>query len=164
MKWFLLFLLFSFFKNGCCKKFSFKFIHTPIYKSNPVCLFHKSVILINNETQDIYAIDFSPVENISSPNVLIKILLGQKVKGKIRISNICKELYDSFSGEPFRNNFYATNTKIFENNDYCISCENMKKLEKQDSGLVSIIKCWEKSFQLYDRNCHCFCHFLEKHY
>jgi hypothetical protein len=72
MKYFL-FLLF--FVTTFSKKFSLKFINKPIYDSIPICPFHSIVILENNnEKNDVFAIDFSPLENITSPKVVFKLL------------------------------------------------------------------------------------------
>lgn len=135
-----------------------------MYKNNPICLFHKSVVLLNNETKHIYAVDFSPLENISSPIVIVKLLLGKSIKGKLRVSQLSEELYNYLSVEPLTHNLYAKNSLLFENNDFQITNENLKHLETQDPFLVSIIKLWGDAFQLYTRNCQSFSDFLSYHY
>lgn len=163
----ILFLLF--FVTVISKKFSFKFINTPIYKSIPICLFH-SVILLqsnsdldkpNNEKNDRFVIDFCPVEDITEPTVILKLLQGKKIQGIVRL---VKEPHKTIFREQIINNFYSKKNTFFENSNIEITNENLKELEKIDPDLVFIIKSWGTSFQIYNRNCRNFSNFLYRNY
>jgi len=169
MKYFL-FLLF--FVTVFSKKFSLKIINTPIYKSIPIFLFHSIVFIetndfenLNNEKNEVFAIDFSPIEDIGNPSIIFKLLQGKQIKGKIRISRFSKEVYKNiFSKEHLTNTFYSKKTTIFEGSNTQLTDENLKRLDIIDPYLVSIIKYWGSSFQIYKRNCRHFSRFLQKHY
>jgi hypothetical protein len=169
MKYFSLLLFFLI--NVVSKKFSFKFINTPIYKSNPFCLFHSVVLLqnnecekLNNEKNDVFAIDFSPIEDITSPNNILKLLLGKQIQGKVRIISFPKDIYKTIFKDPFTNNLYSKNINIFEDFNSQLTNINLNKIEKIDPYLVSIIKSWGSSFQIYNRNCRNFSKFLQRQY
>lgn len=163
MKYFL-FLLF--FVTALSEKFSFKFINTPIYNSIPICPLHSITILQNNdlnllnkENNDVFAIDFCPHEDIKTPNVIFKLLLGKKIQGRVRVFH-----FSNFTSEPLTNNLYSKKTTIFETFDRQLTNKNLKKLEAIDPYIVFIIKSWGTSFQIYNRNCRHFSNFLKKHY
>lgn len=165
------FLFFLFLVSVVSKKFLLKFINTPIYKSIPISLFHSVILLENNninnpnsEENTFFAIDFCPIEDIGSPNVILKLLQGQNIQGKIRVFSFSKEFYKTISKEPLTNNLYSKETTIFESFNPQLSNENMRKLENIDSQLVLIIKSWGSSFQIYNRNCRHFSNFIKKHY
>ena len=168
MKYFLFVL---FFITALSKKFSLKIMNTPIYQSIPICLFHSIVLLENNDfdnennvKNDVFVVDFSPLEDIGSPNIIFKIVQGQKIQGNIRVCVLPKELYKPISREPWVNKLYSKKTTIFESVDSQVTNENLKKLENIDPYLVFIIKSWGTSFQLYNRNCRHFSNFLQRHY
>ena len=160
MKYFL-FLLF--FVTALSNKFSFEFINTPIYKSIPIFPLHSIVILKNNDFKkdknEVFAVDFCPDEDIEKPNVIFKLLQGKKIQGRVRVFH-----FSNFSSEPFKNNLYSKKTTIFENSDRQLTNENLKKLEYIDPYIVSIIKLWGSSFQIYNRNCRNFSNFFKKNY
>ena len=161
MKYFLLLL---FVVSSVSRKFSFKFINTPIYNSIPSCLFHSVVLIekndfhnVNKGKNHVFAVDFSPIENISSPNVILKLLKGKNIQGIVRVSRFSKEYLTN-------NNLYSKNNPISECSDIQLTNENLNALENIDPYLVFIIKSWGTSFQIYNRNCRHFSYFLKKHY
>jgi hypothetical protein len=149
-------------------KFSLKLINTPIYNSVPILKLHSIAVLqnnnnlekLNNENNDVFLIDFSPVEDISSPNVIFKLLQGKKIPGKIRVFCISKSLLK----DTITKDNCLQNTKFIDNLDPKLNNENIKKLEKIDSYLVNIINSWGSSFQVYNRNCRHFTNYLKKNY
>ena len=158
------FFLLLFFVVTAFSKLSFKFMNTPIYNSIPICLFHSIVIVENNnvntlnkQNNDAFAIDFSPTEDISSPKVILKMLKGKNIQGMVRVSRLSREHLKN-------NNLYSKNNPICECSDMQVTNENLKILENIDPQLVFIIKSWGSSFQIYNRNCRHFSHFLKKQY
>ena len=160
-----IFLILLFLVTVSSKKFSFQFINTPIYKSMPICLFHKIVLLENNEVNnEIYAIDFSPVDNIASPNIILKLIKGEKIPGKLRLISLSKGIDKPIFNDTLTKNLYSTQNNIFENCNSEITNYNLKKLEKSDPYLARIIEYWDTSFQIYKRNCHHFSSYLYNNY
>lgn len=121
------------------KYFLCKIIHNPIYPTTPILRFH-SILIIEKNNIVKYAIDFSPVEDITNLNVICNLLLGKTIKGKIRIIDLSKNIFDD---------------------NYTIT---LSELEKVDPYLTSIIKAWGSSFQLYYRNCRHFSRFIKNYY
>lgn len=165
------FLFLLFFVITMSKKFSLQLINTPIFSSIPISLFHIVVLFQDNDFENInkhnnyiFAIDFSPNQNISSPNVILNLLLGKTIQGKIRVSCFSKGLCKTVYREPLTNILYSTKNDFFENVDSQITLKNLKKLEDIHPNFVSIIKSWDLSFQIYKRNCRHFSKFLLKHY
>jgi hypothetical protein len=161
MKYFLILL---FVVTTFSRKLSLKFINTPIYNSIPSCLFHRVVLVENNDFQnvnkeknDVFAIDFSPIEDISSPTVILKLLKGKNIQGMVRVSRFSKEYLTN-------NNLYSKNNPISECSNIQLTNENFNALENIDPYLVFVIKSWRTSFQIYNRNCRHFSYFLKKHY
>ena len=151
MKYFIYLLLFMTFNSA--KTLRLKIINTPIYNFIPFLAFHH-IALIYNEN-DIFSIDFSPNENINSPYIIIKLLQGKNIKGKIRINHIKDKSI----------NIYKLKSNIFfENYNSQFLEENFEKLKKIDYCIVDSIKLWNTSFQLYKRNCQHFCKFLQLNY
>ena len=144
-------ILFLFLIVTFSKKFSLKIINTPIYNSIPVFPLHSVVLLYDD--LNTFAIDFSPFEDITSPKTIIKLLQGKQIQGKLRLNN--------FSQNETK---YLKNNKIFKNFDNNLTDINLKKLENIDSDIISIIKLWGSSFQIYKRNCRNFSYFLKKQY
>ena len=158
------FLLLLFFVTTVSRKLSFKFMNTPIYNSIPICLFHSIVLVENNnvntlnkEKNDVFAIDFTPTEDITSPKVILKLLKGKNIQGMVRVSRLSREHLKN-------NNLYSKNNPICECSDIQVTNENLKMLENIDPHLVFIIKSWGSSFQIYKRNCRHFSYFLKKNY
>ena len=155
IKYFLsLFLLY--FIHVLSHMFSIKIINTPIYNSIPIIKLHSIVCLENiiNKNDDVFFVDFSPFEDISRPDVILKLFQGKKIQGKIRVFCFSKEF----------SKYIFTENNIFENLDTQISNENIKKLENIDADIVNIITSWEPSFQVYNRNCRHFSDYLQKKY
>jgi hypothetical protein len=90
-----------------------------------------------------YAIDFSPVEDITKGQVIQNLLLGKTIKGKIRIFDL---------------------SKIEDKNIKNQAIVDFQELEKIDPYLASILKVWGSSFQIYNRNCRHFTRFIKQYY
>ena len=171
MKYFLFLLFFLVFAPiSIGKKFSLKIINTPIYSSIPICPFHSVVLLQNNNFENLninknegFVIDFSPMEDISSRNVILKLLQGKTIQGKVRVFRFSTELCKTIFREPLTNNLYSKKS-FYESSEIQVTNENIKKLENIDPYLVFIIKSWDSSFQIYNRNCRNFSDFLQRNY
>lgn len=125
-------------------KFFTKIINTPVYDSNRLCTHHHVVLLKKDpfyykqkEYKYIYAIDFSPSEDITDPKVLLRMIMGKKIKAKVRLAYFNKIDTSSLIQNPL-------------NIQQLSSLESIKDL---DSELYDTIRNWELSFQLYKRNC-----------
>jgi len=122
--------------------FTCKIINTPIYPFVPILRLHNIVILEKNDIP-MYAIDFSPVEDITKGQVIQNLLLGKTIKGKIRIFDL---------------------SKIEDKNIKNQAIVDFQELEKIDPYLASILKVWGSSFQIYNRNCRHFTRFITQYY
>jgi len=122
--------------------FTCKIINTPIYPFVPILRLHNIVILEKNDIP-MYAIDFSPVEDITKGQVIQNLLLGKTIKGKIRIFDL---------------------SKIEDKNIKNQAIVDFQELEKIDPYLASILKVWGSSFQIYNRNCRHFTRFIKQYY
>ena len=70
-----------------CYSFTLKIIKSPIHNFIPKINEHHIVVLYNNnDKNNIYTIDFSPINNNSK--ILIKLFLGKNVSSIIRIKNL----------------------------------------------------------------------------
>lgn len=134
-----IYLFILYFITTYAKHFSCKIIHTPIYPTTPILRLH-SILILEKNNISMYAIDFSPHENITKFNVIFRLLLGKIIKGKIRIIDLSKNSLD-------------------ENHSISFS-----EFEKIDPYLTSILRTWGSSFQLYNRNCRDFSKFVQTFY
>ena len=159
---YLLFLLC--FITVASNKFSFRFINSPIYKSVPIFLFHRIILLENKEKNHAFAIDFSPIDNIGNPSVILKLLQGKSIQGRIRIENFPEENYKFINKENLTNSLYVKENTILNGIEQNDTNENLLKLESIDPQLVFIIKSWGSSFQIYNRNCRHFANYLNNNY
>ena len=121
-----------------------KIIRTPIYELDQICMLHHIVLLKEtefdenqHEYDDVYAIDFSPINDITDWKIACNMLLGKKVQGKVRLIYFDK----TNDEELFRESLH---------NQQTLSTEFIKYF---DSELYHKIFNWEPSFQLYNRNC-----------
>lgn len=134
-----------FFINIANAIFYTKIIYTSIFK-NKIFNHHHIVLLqkkpfIRNQTEynDIYAVDFCPISN------LFDIIIGKKVKGKIRMLYIKKLNIKDIYNIP---NNLNTNNKI------------LNEIKKIDVNIYNKINNWDLFFHLYNRNCQHFSHYM----
>jgi hypothetical protein len=153
--------------NTYSNKLLIKLINTPVYHFIPIIKLHSIAVLQNNvseknhhNNQDIFLIDFSPIDDISSPDVIFKIIQGKPIRGKIRVLCFSQEDSKSIIRENSNKDLFLNNNKLMDNLDPIISNENLKKLKKIDPYIVTIINLWDPSFQIYKRNCRHFSKFL----
>jgi hypothetical protein len=137
--------------NVISAKLFTKVIQTPILDSNIICNNHHIVLLKETpfvdgvyEYSDLYAVDFSPTDDITDPNMAWKILLGKKVRGKIRMIYI-----DHID-------YYSLITNPLDKRTLC----SIDRIEKLDPIIYHKIRCWNPSFQLYKQNCQHFGRYL----
>jgi hypothetical protein len=143
-----LLLLFFFFTNCLSKTVEIKVIKTPIFHST--CKLHDVTLFTYGSfsKQNIYAIDFCPVEDIQNFNVVLKIILGRRVNGSIRIFKLRRRgflLTSQFLNGITREEFEE---------------QAIEDIKKVDIKLYNLIKEWDTSFQLYGRNCKHFRRYL----
>lgn len=133
-----------------------KIINTPIFENFNMIKLHNVVLLneqyINLNTEDthslhfeyknIYIIDYSPIEDITKPDVLLKIILGKNINGKVNI------FY-----------FDKIEKKDIINQSYKKISSKIKLLNKK---IYKIIDSWDSSFNLYNHNCRHFSHYFVK--
>jgi hypothetical protein len=143
-------VLFLLFKILSGKLFT-KVIQTPIFDSNKICNSHHIVLLketpfIDNtyEYSELYAVDFSPNDDITDPTIALKIFLGKKVNGKIRMV-----YFDHID-------YYSLITNPLDKNLLC----SIDRIEELDPIIYHKIRCWNPSFQLYKQNCQHFGRYL----
>jgi hypothetical protein len=160
---FLLFLL-LFFITVASNKFSFRFINSPIYKSVPIFLFHRIILLENKEKTHVFALDFSPIENIGYPSIILKLLQGKSIQGRIRIAIFPEANYKFIYKDNLTNSLNLKQNIIFEGVDQDVTNQNLLKLASIDPQVVFLVKSWGTLFQLYKRNCRHFCNYLNNNY
>lgn len=127
-----------------------KLFTTPIFSFMPKLKLHHIVLLSkstdknifnNNIINDVYIIDYTPLEDINLKTG-IKLFLGRKIKGHIRIVHMNKinktTLIDDWYNE----------TKF----------NNLNKFD--DENINKIINKWDPTFQLYENNCQHFGKYL----
>ena len=121
-----------------------KVIHTPIYDLNQISALHHIILLkttefdVNQrEYDDIYAIDFSPIVDITDWKIACKIFLGKKVQGKIRLV-----YFDKISDK-----------ELFRESLDKYPMQTIESIKNIDSELYYKILNWDPVFQLYNRNC-----------
>lgn len=135
------------------KKLYTKIIHTPIYEPLKSCIFHNIVFMKktpfndnHQEYDDVYAIDFSPVENISDWRIALKLLLGKSVKGKLRLV-----YFDRIDKKSIQKDIMSS--------EPVISFETINDI---DPDIYDKIINWKPLFQLYNHNCKHFSRYLYK--
>ena len=128
-----------------------KVIKTPIYNINEVCFQHHIVLLqktpfYNNqrEYKDIFAIDFSPIDDITDWKYVIKLLLGKSVDGKIRLAFFHNVDHDMLLSDSINNK----------------TLYPIKMIDDIDKNLYKKITNWDPNFQLYTHNCQHFGRYL----
>ena len=133
-------------------KFFTKIIQTPIYQSTNICNFHHIILLnkmpfINNKIiyNNLYAIDFSPNDDITNYHIIKKLILGNNIKGKVRIFYIDKiDL--------------STDIKIFFDKQYKL-CP-IDEIKDVDNDMYNKIKQWNLLFNCYKQNCQHFSYYI----
>lgn len=136
-----------------------KIINTPIFENFNIIKLHNVVLLhdqcINLNTQinyninentkqykNIYIIDYSPIDDITKPDVLLKIILGKNINGKVNIF-----YFDKIEKKDIINQSYK---KI------------PSKIKLLNKKIYKIIDSWDSSFNLYNHNCRHFSHYFVK--
>jgi len=130
-----------------------KIIHTPVYDSNQLCKHHHVVLIQDNpfiedqcEYNRIYAVYFSPDEDISDPIVIFRMIMGKDIKAKVRVVYLDHLNINNIIYNPLNNCELAPIESIID----------------LDLSLYCAILQWEPVFQLYNRNCQHFSHYLCK--
>lgn len=138
-------LFFVFFVQVTSKKLFTKVIHSPIYDSSNLCSVHHMVLLQefpfeDHQTKftDVLAIDFSPSDDITGLDTIVKMFLGKKINGKIRIFYV--DNYD----------LTAISETLFSN-QYTLC--SMVVIQQIYPDMHERIQKWDPSFQLYTHNC-----------
>ena len=135
------------------KKLYTKVIHTPIYEPLKMCRFHNIVLMkktpFNDDQQEYketYAIDFSPADNIADWRIVLKLLLGKSIKGKLRLV-----YFDRIDEESMQKDILSREPTISFETIYDI-----------DPDLYDKIINWKPLFQLYNHNCKHFSRYLSE--
>jgi hypothetical protein len=130
--------------NVLSAKLFTKVIHTPVFESDSLCAQHHIVLLkktpfVENQMEytDIYAVDFSPTDDITDPSIAWKIFLGKKIPGKIRLVH-----FDM-----------VTDEYLFKESLHKRESLPIETIRPLDNELCNKILCWDAKFQLYKRNC-----------
>lgn len=134
-------------------KLFIKVVQLPIYDNNQICAQHH-IVLLNTvpfeqgqqEYDDVYAVDFSPSNDITDCTVAIQLLLGKTMPGKIRFVYFDHISDDQLFRESLRNRPTAP----------------IQLLEYIDCELYYKIVDWDPVFQLYMRNCQHFGRYLHR--
>jgi hypothetical protein len=149
-------LFFTFFIKVTYCVFYKRIINTPIF-SNNLLNYHHVVLLqkkpfINNQTEynDIYAIDFCPCGN------LFEILLGKKIKGKIRLFYIDK----CSTSHIFEFIKSSKNHRVIDSILESADLTDLANLANIDNNIYNKIINWDLTFQLYTRNCQNFARYI----
>ena len=129
-----------------------KIINTSLISNN--LLNHHHIVLLQkkpfiNQTKynDIYAIDFCPCKN------LFEILLGKKIKGKIRLFYIHK----SNTSDIIQTIKNMKNYRVIQHLQDLPDLSDIKLIDK---NIYNKIINWDLTFQLYTRNCQKFAKYL----
>uniref|UniRef100_A0A6C0DAE0 Uncharacterized protein n=1 Tax=viral metagenome TaxID=1070528 RepID=A0A6C0DAE0_9ZZZZ len=138
----LLYFLFSFFyyTTSIIKP---KIIRTPLYRSIPLIKMHDMVILENPELNNVFVVDFSPVEDISKPYVLFRMFTGNNIKGKLRV-------------------FYVEKKNIINELGKTQKLHDLNEIKNYNMDIYNIINNWNTSFNVYNHNCKDFSKYLIK--
>lgn len=150
MKWFL-YNIFCLWTQVLSKKLFTKVFGTPIYDLNQICVQHHMVLLKETpfdphqqEYTDIYAIDFSPTNDITDWKNVLQILLGKTITGKIRLV-----YFD-----------HITNEALFRDPLHKQPNVPLEAIQYLDNDLYNTIVQWEPKFQIYLRNCQHFARYV----
>ena len=146
----LLYFLFSFFYYTSSIIIP-KVIKTPLYRSIPLIKMHDMIVLEKNNPEPdyynkIYVIDFSPFEDISKPEVLIRMFTGNNIKGKLRVFYFDKVLKKNIINE-------LAETQIIY---------DVNMIKKYNMDIYNVISNWNISFNLYNHNCKHFSEYIIK--
>jgi len=133
------------------RKLYTKVVQTSIFDSDKICNQHH-VVLLNKEPfvenqreySDMYAIDFSPSDDITDPSAMWKIFVGKKVKGKVRLIR-----FDNFCDEPF----FSYPLDLLPT----VPIETLNNIDKE---MYRKVMDWDPAFQLYTHNCQHFGRYL----
>ena len=126
-------------------------VYSTIYEPINLCKFHHVVLLKTEpfyddqkEYKQVYAIDFSPVDDITDWKIALQLLFGKSVKGKIQL----------------------TYFDIIQENEFDNFCFHQKKwlpletLQHKDMEMYDKIMSWNPIFHLYKHNCQNFGRYL----
>jgi hypothetical protein len=137
--------------NVASRKLFTKVIQSPIFESNKLCNYHHIVLLKETpfiddkyEYSNIYAVDFSPSDDITDSSIVWKLFLGKEVRGKIRMIYFDKIDYFSL---------------VSSSLDQYIPC-SIDHIKELDPILYHKINSWNPVFKLYSRNCQHFGRYL----
>jgi hypothetical protein len=127
-------------------------MHTSILNSLPHLKLHHLVLISKvNEENDVYTIDFTPI-NQSHMRTLRRLLLGKNVPAELRVRRL-------------QNTNIRDDKKILKMWDYNITEKQSRELsksvytsirDKEIKETISLLLLWEKNKQymnLYTRNC-----------
>ena len=95
---------------------------------------------------DLYAVDFSPSEDITNWNVVWNIFSGKIIQGKVRVFHLDKC--------DLSTNVVET---ILDCQDRLIPLDQIKDI---DADMYRRIQGWDPSFQLYRKNCQHFARYI----
>jgi hypothetical protein len=99
-----------------------------------------------SEYKRIYAVDFSPSEDITNPKVILRLILGKGINAKVRVV-----YFDHLD----------INTLV-ENPLNKRELSSLESIIDLDPCVYDAILQWEPIFQLYNRNCQHFGRYLCK--
>ena len=123
---------------------------TPIFSFMPKLKLHHIVLLSkstdknifnNNIIDDVYIIDYTPLEDMNLKTGL-KLFLGEKIKGHIRIVHMNKINKTTLIDDWYNQTKFNTLNKL------------------DDENINEIISKWDTTFQLYGNNCQDFGKYL----
>lgn len=145
----ILFIL-HFFIRYCEPRYSVRIMNTPIL-NNPllnICkLNHNHAIVVikkgeflctNGYEKDVFIVDFSPSESIDEIQIIVKLLLGKRVLGKLRVFYFPEIEYKKIREEWTK--------KTQEPYDYRV-------INDLDQNILDILSKWKPYFHLYNHNC-----------
>lgn len=145
---------------------NFQIIQSPVFDPLPKIKLHHIVLLSNNKSSGLYAIDFSPFYQ-NNKKTLLKLLFGYNVDAEIRIRYLSK--YFLHNTNKFIDKWYSMNpndptkSKIITNNilDFMCLTKNSDDCNIQ-YFIKEIISKWKSSMNLYNHNCQHFSNFVKK--
>jgi hypothetical protein len=101
------------------------------------------VILENPDLNNVYVVDFSPVEDISKPDVLFRMFTGNNIKGKLRV-------------------FHVEKKNIINELGKTQKLHDLNEIKNYNMDIYNIINNWNTSFNVYNHNCKDFSKYLIK--